>query len=412
MDHHSLFIFFACLFGLLMTWGVGANDLANVMSTAIGSKAINANQALIIAFVFEFAGAFLAGGNVTATLRNGIIDPQMLAASSHLLIYGMLAVLLAGTTWMFLASSLGLPVSITHTIVGSIVGFGLVVVGVHALNWQQIGAIALSWVTSPIIACAFAFILFMTIQKLILRTDDPLANAKRYVPIYMFLVGFVLSAITVLHGLSHWNIHFPLMQSFLIAMGAGFGLVVLGFVIIRRYLVEIPENPSSRFEQVEKVFSVLMLFTACAMVFAHGSNDVANAVAPMTVIITVVANGGDVTQHAEMPIWVLTLGCSGVVIGFLTYGKRVVETVGTGITALTPSRAFAATLAAATTVVVATSSGIPVSATQTLVGAVLGVGLARGIGALNLVVIRNILMSWMITIPGGCGVDDLLFLFI
>ena len=184
-------------------------------------------------------------------------------------------------------------------------------------------------------------------------------------------------------------------------MGAGFGLVVLGFVIIRRYLVEIPENPSSRFEQVEKVFSVLMLFTACAMVFAHGSNDVANAVAPMTVIITVVANGGDVTQHAEMPIWVLTLGCSGVVIGFLTYGKRVVETVGTGITALTPSRAFAATLAAATTVVVATSSGIPVSATQTLVGAVLGVGLARGIGALNLVVIRNILMSWMITIPVG-----------
>lgn len=401
MDHHSFFIISACLFGLLMTWGVGANDLANVMSTAIGSKSINVRQAIIIAFIFEFAGAFLAGGNVTDTLRNGIIDPQVLAASSNILVYGMLSVLLAGTTWMFLASTLGLPVSITHTIVGSIVGFGLAIVGMHGMHWHQIGTIALSWLVSPILAGAIAYILFMTIQKLILRTDNPLLNAKRYVPIYIFLVGFMLSAITILHGLSHWHIHLRTSQSFMIATSCGLVLVLLGSIVIRKHLVEIPENPSFRFEQVEKIFSVLMLFTACAMVFAHGSNDVANAVAPMTVVISVVSHAGNVVQGNDLPVWILTLGCVGVVFGFLTYGKRVIETVGTGITALTPSRAFAATLSAATTVVVATSSGIPVSATQTLVGAVLGVGLARGIAALNLVVIRNILMSWMITIPAG-----------
>lgn len=401
MDHHSFFIISACLFGLLMTWGVGANDLANVMSTAIGSKSINVRQALIIAFIFEFAGAFLAGGNVTGTLRNGILDPQVLAASSNILVYGMLSVLLSGTTWMFLASTLGLPVSITHTIVGSIVGFGLVIVGAHALHWHQIGTIALSWIVTPILAGVIAYVLFMSIQKFILRTDNPLVNAQRYVPIYIFLVGFILSAITILHGLTHWHIYLKTSQSLMIATGCGLALVLVGSMAIRRHLVEVTENPSFRFEQVEKIFSVLMLFTACAMVFAHGSNDVANAVAPMTVVITVVSHAGNVVQGNDLPVWILTLGCAGVVLGFLTYGKRVIETVGTGITTLTPSRAFAATLSAATTVVIATTAGIPVSATQTLVGSVLGVGLARGIAALNLVVIRNILMSWIITIPAG-----------
>lgn len=395
---HSFLFFIGIIFCFFMTWGVGANDLANVMSTTMGSKAITVRQAIIIAIVFEFAGAFLGGDGVTETMRDGIINTSQLVHEPLILIEGMLSILIACTIWMNLASFLGVPVSITNALVGSMVGFGTLVLGSDAIHWKQVSHIAIGWVTSPIISGSAAYLLFLSIQQTIFMQGDPLIRAKRFIPCYLFLVGMILSYITLFKGLNHFNIHLSLFNNIIAMFCSASLLTFIGFLIIRH----IPEHNLSkrrdRFNQVEKYFAVLMGLTACAMVFAHGANDVSLAVGPLTVIHSLVSNGHNFSA-TNYPDWIILLGCLGVLSGFLVYGRRVIETVGSSITALTPSRAFAATLAAATTVVVATSTGIPVSATQTLVGAVLGVGLARGIGALNLIVIRNIFMSWILTLP-------------
>ena len=395
---YLLIAVFLCFF---MTWGVGANDLANVMSTTMGSKAVTVRQAMVIAIVFEFAGAFLGGGGVTETIRDGIINTSDLLEQPDIIIKGMLSVLLACTIWMNLASYLGLPVSITNALVGSMVGFGTLVLGVDAVHWDQVSHIAIGWVTSPLISGVTAYILFSSIQQTIFVRQDPLARAKVYIPVYLFLVGFVLSYITVFKGLNHFDIQLNFKQDLAVTLATSMVLTVVGLIVIRR----IPEAPNmrrrDRFLQVEKYFAVLMGLTACAMVFAHGANDVSLAVGPLSIIYSLTTNGGQSFVAENYPAWIILLGCVGVVAGLLMYGRKVIETVGSSITALTPSRAFAATLAAATTVVIATSTGIPVSATQTLVGAVLGVGLARGIGALNLIVIRNIFTSWILTLPAA-----------
>ena len=383
----------------LMNWGVGANDLANVMSTTMGSKAISVRQAIIIAVIFEFAGAFLGGGGVTETMRNGIINTSLLQGTPMILIEGMLGVLLACTIWMNLASYLGVPVSITNALVGSMVGFGGIVLGPDAIHWKQVYYIAISWFTSPFMAGITAYLLFISIQQTIFIRSDPLERAKQYIPVYLFLVGTVLSFITTFKGLNHFHIQLNLKQELAVTLATSIVITFIGLLFIHR----IPDMPKirrhERFIQVEKYFAVLMALTACAMVFAHGSNDVALAVGPLSIIYSFLENPGQPLSATNYPAWTILLGCVGVVCGFLIYGRKVIETVGSSITTLTPSRAFAATLAAATTVVIANSTGIPVSATQTLVGAVLGVGLARGIGALNLVVIRNIFTSWILTLP-------------
>ncbi|KTC87434.1 MULTISPECIES: inorganic phosphate transporter [Legionella] len=399
MDYTFILLLVAIAFCFLMNWGVGANDLANVMSTTMGSKAITVRQAMIIAVVFEFAGAFLGGSGVTETMRDGIINTSQLSNQPVILIEGMLSVLLACTIWMNLASYLGVPVSITNALVGSMVGFGAMVLGTDTIHWQQVSRIAMGWITSPLIAGVTAYALFVSIQQTIFIKSDPLRKAKIYIPIYLFLVGTILSFITVFKGLKHFDIHLNLKQDLAVTLATSISITIIGMIFIKR----IPEMPRirrrERFLQVEKYFAVLMALTACAMVFAHGSNDVALAVGPLTIIHSLVMQTNQPIGASNYPAWIILLGCSGVIAGFLMYGRKVIETVGSAITALTPSRAFAATLAAATTVVVATSTGIPVSATQTLVGAVLGVGLARGIGALNLRVIRNIFMSWILTLP-------------
>ena len=401
MDLSILYVSLAIFLCFMMTWGVGANDLANVMSTTMGSKAISVKQALCIAVIFEFAGAFLGGTDVTETLRDGVIDAQLLSDQPLILVEGMLGVLMACTIWMHLASFLGVPVSITNALVGSMVGFGWLVLGSDAVHWGQVSRIATGWVTSPLIAGTAAFALFISIQHTIFSKPNILERAKRFIPIYLFLVGSVLSFITVFKGLAHFNIQLNLLQSIAVTLATSVLMTVTGVVVIR----SIPEKPKLRrreqFEQVEKYFAVLMGMTACAMVFAHGANDVALAVAPLSMVYSLMIHANEPLRAAGYPAWIVLLGASGVVIGFLVQGRRVIETVGSSITALTPSRAFAATLAAATTVVVATSLGIPVSATQTLVGAVLGVGLARGIAALNLIVIRNIFTSWILTLPAA-----------
>lgn len=401
MDYPVILFIVAIALCFFMTWGVGANDLANVMSTTMGSKAITVRQAMIIALVFEFAGAFLGGSGVTETMRDGIIDSSQLSDQPLILIEGMLGVLLACTIWMNLASYLGVPVSITNALVGSMVGFGWLVLGSDAVHWHQVYRIAIGWVTSPLIAGVTAYALFISIQQTIFVKSDPLEKAKRYIPIYLFLVGSILSFITVFKGLNHFDIHLNLKQDLLVTLATSISITVIGMLVIK----QIPESPRirrrERFIQVEKYFAVLMALTSCAMVFAHGSNDVALAVGPLTIVHSLVMHANQPLGADNYPAWIILFGCVGVLTGFLMYGRKVIETVGSSITALTPSRAFAATLAAATTVVVATSTGIPVSATQTLVGAVLGVGLARGIGALNLIVIRNIFMSWVLTLPAA-----------
>jgi inorganic phosphate transporter, PiT family len=401
MDYSIIYLFAAIILCFLMTWGVGANDLANVMSTTMGSKAVTVRQAMLIAIVFEFAGAFLGGNGVTETMRDGIINTSQLSNEPLILIEGMLGVLFACTIWMNLASYLGVPVSITNALVGSMVGFGAMVLGTDAIHWDQVGHIAIGWVTSPMISGITAYALFISIQQTIFVKRNPLAKAKLYIPIYLFLIGSILSFITVFKGLNHFNIHLNFKQDLAVTLATSIIITIIGMIFIKR----IPENPKirrrERFIQVEKYFAVLMAMTACAMAFAHGSNDVALAVGPLTIVYSLVMNANQVFDANNYPAWIILFGCIGVISGLLMYGRKVIETVGSAITALTPSRAFAATLAAATTVVVATSTGIPVSATQTLVGAVLGVGLARGIGALNLIVIRNIFMSWVLTLPAA-----------
>jgi inorganic phosphate transporter, PiT family len=401
MEHTTIYLILAGCFGLFMAWGIGANDVANAMATSVGSKALTLKRAVIIAAIFEFAGAFLAGGQVTSTIRKGIIDANLLSGTPELLVFGMLAALLAAGIWLLVATKYGLPVSTTHSIVGAIVGFAAVGIGIEAVKWGKVGAIAASWIVSPVIAGTLAFALFRSVQKLILDTTDPMKNAKRYVPFYIFLTGAMISLVTMFKGLKHIGLELSNLECYAVSIIIGLLCAIIGAYLIRNIAFKKEENPSYQFHDVELVFGVLMVFTACAMAFAHGSNDVANAVGPVAAIVSIVNSGGQIAQESVMSVWILLLGAIGIIAGLLMYGHKVIATVGSGITDLTPSRGFCCNLAASTTVVVASGTGLPISTTHTLVGAVLGVGFARGISALNLRIIGSIFMSWVITLPAG-----------
>ncbi|MCP4769538.1 MAG: inorganic phosphate transporter [Gammaproteobacteria bacterium] len=410
MDHMTIYIILAGALGLFMAWGIGANDVANAMGTSIGSKVLTIKQAVLIAGIFEFAGAFLAGGQVTSTIRKGIIDSGAVATSPELLIFGMLASLVAAGVWLLIASHNGWPVSTTHTIVGAIVGFAIVGLGMDAVKWVKVGNIVASWVVSPLLSGALAFFLFRSVQKLILNTENPIANAKKYVPVYIFATGFMIALVTLFKGLKHLGLELSNGQSYMIAVVVGLIVTGCGAYFISRIRIDPSDDKDFHFANVEKIFAVLMVVTACAIAFAHGSNDVANAVGPMAAVISI-ANDGVVSQNSAMPVWILLVGGVGIVLGLAMYGKKVIATVGEKITELTPSRGFACQLAASTTVVIASGTGLPISTTHTLVGAVLGVGFARGIGALNLGVIGNIFMSWVITLPAGALLSIFFFYF-
>jgi len=410
MEFSLWYLGLAAAFGLFMAWGIGANDVANAMATSVGSKALTIKQAILVAAVFEFAGAFLAGGQVTATIRKGIIDASSVEGNPELLIFGMLAALLAAAVWLLVASRKGWPVSTTHSIVGAIVGFAVVGIGVDSVHWSKVGTIAASWVVSPMLSGFLAFFIFMSVQKLILGTKDPLKNARKYVPFYIFAVGFILALVTMLKGLKHIGLDLSYFQSVVVAVVSGLTTMSIGIFAIKRIKIDPSQDAEFRFTNVEKIFGVLMVFTACGMAFAHGSNDVANAIGPVAAIVSIVKTGV-VAQKSALATWILLLGAVGIVLGLATYGWRVIRTVGKNITELTPSRGFAAELAAASTVVIASGTGLPISTTHTLVGAVLGVGIARGIGALNLRVVRNIMLSWIITLPAG-GILAIIFFFL
>ncbi len=401
MEYATILLILAGIFGLFMAWGIGANDVANAMATSVGSGALTIKKAIIIAAIFEFAGAFLAGGQVTRTIRKGIIDADMLSGTPELLVFGMLASLLAAGTWLLIASHRGWPVSTTHSIVGAIVGFAMVGIGMDAVKWSKVGSIAASWVVSPVIAGSLAYGFFMSVQKLVLGTDKPFENAKKYVPGYIFLVGFIIGLVTLLKGLKHVGLDLDSSHAILLSVIVGLVVMAIGTYFVRKIEIDPDADRDFHFASVERVFAVLMVFTACAMAFAHGSNDVANAIGPVAAVVSIVNSGGQIGQESALPIWVLMLGAVGIVLGLAMLGRKVIATVGKNITELTPSRGFCCELAAATTVVIASATGIPVSTTQTLVGAVLGVGIARGIGALDLTVVRNIFLSWVVTLPVG-----------
>ncbi len=324
----------------------------------------------------------------------------------------MLSALLAAGTWLLIASMLGWPVSTTHSIVGAIVGFAAVAISIDSVNWSKVGTIAASWVVSPVLAATISYMLFRSVQNLILNTATPFENAKRYVPIYMFMVGFMITMVTLIKGLKHvfkdMGFQLNYFEMVLIASCVGIVVSIIGSIMLTRVKRNKELESDDRFANVEKVFAVLMVFTACAMAFAHGSNDVANAVGPMAAAVSTIKSGS-ITATSSMPAWILLVGGVGIVVGLITYGYKVMATVGIKITELTPSRGFAATLGASATVVLASGIGLPISTTHTLVGAVLGVGLARGIAALNLRIVANIFTSWVITLPAGAILSILFF---
>ena len=408
MDESVVLLVLAAGIGLFMAWGIGANDVANAMGTSVGSGALKLKHAIIIAAIFEFSGAVLAGGQVTATVRKGIVDASVFTDSPDLLVYGMLASLLAAGTWLLVASRYGWPVSTTHSIVGAIVGFAAVGIDVSAVRWGVIASIVASWVVSPLIAGVIAAGLFISVRKLIFESSDAFQSARRYIPGYIFLVGFIIALVTLLKGLKHVGIEFSAVQSYALAVAIGLIAMGIGSVFIRRIPYVLEENRDFHFATVERIFAVLMVFTACAMAFAHGSNDVANAIGPVAAVVSVVSGDG-VAQKSTVPVWILLIGGAGIVGGLITFGQRVMATVGTRLTELTPSRGFAATLAAAATVVVASGTGLPISTTHTLVGGVLGVGLARGISAIDLPVVKTVFASWIVTLPVGAGLSVAFF---
>ena len=411
-EHGYLLLSLACVFGFFMAWGIGANDVANAMGTSVGSRALTVKQAILIAMLFEFLGAYLAGGEVTATIRKGIIDTASVADQPELLVFGMLAALLAAGTWLLIASIKGWPVSTTHTIVGAIVGFAAVGISVDAVHWPKVGKIVASWVVSPVLAGVMSYALFKSVQTLILNHSDPFTRAKRFIPLYMFAVGFLMSMVTMLKGLKHvfkdQGVSLSFGECALYAAGAGLIVTLIGNYFLSRIKEDPNTDPNDRFANVERVFAVLMVFTACSMAFAHGSNDVANAVGPLAAIVGIV-NSGTIAAKTMMPSWILLLGGAGIILGLATYGFKVMATIGQKITVLTPSRGFAAELGAAATVVLASATGLPISTTHTLVGAVLGVGFARGIAAINLRVVGTIFMSWLVTLPAGAGLSIVFF---
>ena len=390
---------------LYMAWSIGANDVANAMGTSVGSGALTMRNAVIVAAIFELSGAYLAGGHVTDTVRKGILDLSML--SRDLVIAGMLGSLASAATLLMLATRIGLPISTTHAIVGAIVGFGAVGLGADAVQWVKVGQIVTSWFTSPLLGGLVAFLIFHLIRRLILDRSDPVAAARRWGPFFFFFVIAAIGLVTFFKGLKNLNLDLELSEALGAAAVLGIVGAIVGYFALQRVEVREGDRP---LRNVERVFAVLQVLTACAVAFAHGSNDVANAIGPLAAIVHL-TSGADILSKAPVAPWMLMVGGLGIVLGLATWGYKVIETIGKKITELTPSRGFAAELAAALTIVLASRLGIPVSTTHILVGSVLGVGLARGIGAIDLRVVGSILISWVATLPLAAGLSIFFFFF-
>jgi PiT family inorganic phosphate transporter len=467
MEYQTTLIVLALVFGFYMAWNIGANDVANAMGTSVGSGALTFKRAVILAAIMEFAGAFLVGSHVSDTVRKGIVDPELFAGDPQAFVLGMLSALLAAGLWLQFASYFGWPVSTTHSIIGAIIGFGIVYGGMSAVHWDQVGTIAVSWIISPLMSGIISFIVFQIVLHRVFYRADPVEAVRKFTPYMVFVVLMIMTLVMVFKGLKNLHLDLSLSSALLVSSGVGLIGALLSYVLLRNYksddkeeeqqqarelyvaralqrstkhllraqraadsdtrdtidsileLTQATTDTSSKranlgssrpeFRRTERIFIYLQILTACFIAFAHGANDVANAIGPLSAAVQT-AQDGLVAAKATVPLWALLLGGTGIVIGLATYGWKVMETIGKKITDLTPSRGFCAQFGAATTIVIASKMALPISTTHTLVGAVLGVGLARGIGAINLATVRDIIISWVITIPAGAFLAIVIYL--
>lgn len=396
--------------GFYMAWNIGANDVANAMGTSVGSGALTLRQAIMVAALLEFLGAFLFGGNVSQTIQTGLIDASIFSDKPYYFVYGMLSSLIAAGIWLQIASYYGWPVSTTHSIVGAVIGFGVVLGGAEAIYWENFSVIVISWIISPVFGGIVSYGIFMYLRKKIFYAPRPLEAAKKLTPYLAFSILFVLTMIVFYKGGHNIESKFNLAQTSLISLTAG----VVGYAISKRAIGKMKNltaaasknhltgfaDVKSEFQGIERIFGFLQIISACLMAFAHGANDVANAIGPFSAAVVVLTTGA-LPIHTAIPAWTLALGGLGIIIGLATWGWRVIETIGKKITELTPTRGFSAEFGAALTILIASRIGLPISSTQTLVGSVIGVGLARGIEALDLSTTRDIFISWLVTVPAG-----------
>ncbi len=400
--------------GLYMAWNIGANDVANAMGTSVGSGALTLKRAIIVAAVFEFSGAVLVGGSVSETIRKGILDPTMFGAGTFggngpmILAIGMTAALLSAAIWLQLATAFGLPVSTTHSIVGAVVGFGMVSVGTAGVAWGALTKIVASWFVSPVLGGILGFLTFMVVKRLVLDRPDPVRATIKVAPWLVGIVGFILALTTAYKGLSKVLKDPNTITVMLTAAAVGGIAVLIARALITERRIPAGGDPTA---YVERVFAILQIVTAGFVAFAHGANDVANAVGPLATVVSITKTGfQEVPLSIPVPTWILAVGGIGIVVGLATWGYRVIETIGNHITELTPTRGFAAEFGAACTVLIASVMGLPVSTTHVLVGGVIGVGLAMGLAALNLRTLRNIVASWLATVPAAGVLSALIFL--
>lgn len=400
----------AIIIGLYMAWNIGANDVANSMADAVGSKALTVFWAVILAGICEFCGAVLVGTHVTDTIRKGIIDPQIFVHNPRILAHGMVCAMLAAAVWLNVASYFGMPVSTTHSIVGAILGFGILQTGLVHIYWGKLGQILASWFISPLAGGIMAFCIFKLISRYILSVEKPAVAAKKGVPICVFFTFAILILAIIYKGLKnlHLNLTGPVAIGFSIL--GGLAAAAVSTLLIKRsrnYNDQLPLE--QQLIQVEKIFAVLVIITSCTVAFAHGANDVANAIGPLAVVVEIVKYN-IVPEKVPVEMWILVLGGVGIVLGLAMFGYRVMHLVGTKVTEITPSRGVAADLSTMATVLACSKMGLPISTTHTLVGAILGVGMARGITAINRKVVGSIFTSWVVTIPIAAGLTVLFYI--
>ncbi|MFQ6093518.1 MAG: inorganic phosphate transporter [bacterium] len=394
----------AVVVGLYMAWSIGANDVANSMGTSVASGALTLKQAVVVAGVCNFIGAVFVGTHVTNTVRKGVLNVTNFTHDPTLLIYGMFAVLLGASIWVTLATYKGLPVSTTHSIIGAVIGFGLIETGLGGIRWHIVGAIVLSWIVSPFGGALISYLVFQIIKKTILNAPSPVAAVKRIGPLFVGVVFTSLSLATVYKGLKNLHLDLPFSLAAFIALVVGITAGSIAYLLLKACSV----RRGNEYEQVESLSKPLQILSASYEAFAHGANDVANAIGPVAAIHAILETHR-VDMQVPVPVWMLAAGGFGIVIGISTWGYRVMETIGKRITEITPTRGFAAEFGTATTVLICSKLGMPVSTTHTSVGNVIGVGFARGLAALNFAVIGRIIFMWIISLPAAAGLTILIF---
>jgi len=390
----------ASLVGLYMAANIGANDLANAMGTSVGSGAITLKQAVVISIIGNTLGAVLAGGHVTNTISKGIIDPALFAGDPNKLLLGMFAALISAGICVHAATILGLPVSTTHAIVGAVVGFGVLSVGVDAVTWSKVISIATSWVISPVTGAFIAGGMYYFAEKKIMTVKDPIGASERYAPVMIFLIFLVLILSLIFKGLKNLHIDIGFFSTVLLTIpcAAAFGGLGRWWVRWQTRTEFKPRPEQVEYSPVDRLFAQLQILTACYIAFAHGANDVAIAIGPLAAIFSVVKTK-TVALSVEVPYWMLFIGGIAVGGGLLAFGTRVMDTIGRDITEITPIRGFCSQFGAATTILICSRLGFPVSTTHVLVGSVVGVGIMRGMGTLDLRILKNIGLSWIVTLP-------------